>query len=92
RRTPNVDVVLMDVMMPNLDGFDTMTMIRRIDKYRAMPIIALTAKAMPGDREKCLQAGATDYIAKPATLCDLMAVLWRHLPHLEAAGGVRQAD
>jgi signal transduction histidine kinase/ActR/RegA family two-component response regulator len=83
-QTPNVDVVLMDVMMPNLDGFDTMTMIRQIDKYRTMPIIALTAKAMPGDREKCLQAGATDYIAKPAALFDLMAVLWRHLPHLQA--------
>jgi len=69
----------MDVMMPNLDGFGTMTIIRRIEKYRSMPIIALTAKAMVGDREKCLQAGATDYIAKPANLSDLVMMLWRHL-------------
>jgi len=76
---PEIDVVLMDVMMPNLDGFGTMTIIRRIEKYRSMPIIALTAKAMVGDREKCLQAGATDYIAKPANLSDLVMMLWRHL-------------
>jgi CheY-like chemotaxis protein len=69
----------MDVMMPKLDGYDTTTMIRQIKKYGAMPIIALTAKAMPGDREKCLQAGATDYISKPASMKDLMTMLWRHL-------------
>jgi len=78
-RTPHIDVVLMDVMMPNLDGYDTMTMIRQIDKYRSMPIIALTAKAMLGDREKCLQAGATDYISKPANMKDLMTMLRRHV-------------
>jgi CheY-like chemotaxis protein len=79
--TPGIDVVLMDVMMPNMDGYATMTMIRKIDKYRSMPIIALTAKAMVGDREKCLQAGATDYISKPANVKDLMTMLWRHVPH-----------
>jgi CheY-like chemotaxis protein len=89
-RTPTVDVVLTDVMMPNLDGFGTMTMIRQIGKYRAMPIIALTAKATVGDREKCLQAGATDYITKPANLCDLLTMLSRHLPRLGAPDGVRQ--
>jgi CheY-like chemotaxis protein len=89
QRTPKVDVVLMDVMMPNLDGFGTMTMIRRIEKYRTLPIIALTAKAMPGDREKCLLAGATDYIAKPANLGDLMTMLWRHLPHAAALDRVQ---
>ena len=71
-QTPKIDVVLMDVMMPNLDGFGTMTMIRQFDKYRSLPIIALTAKAMVGDREKCLHAGATDYIAKPVNLGDLV--------------------
>ena len=80
-QTPKVDVVLMDVMMPNLDGFGTMTMIRQIKAYRTLPIIALTAKAMVGDREKCLQAGATDYIAKPVNMADLVTMLWRHLQH-----------
>ncbi len=58
-----------------------MTMIRQIEKYRSLPIIALTAKAMVGDREKCLRAGATDYIAKPVSLSDLVTMLSRHLPH-----------
>ena len=80
-RTPGIDVVLMDVMMPNLDGYGTMTMIRQIEKYRSMPIIALTAKAMLGDREKCLQAGATDYISKPANMKDLLTMLWCHVQH-----------
>jgi signal transduction histidine kinase/HAMP domain-containing protein len=79
--TPEIDAVLMDVMMPNLDGYDTIGIIRRTEKYRALPIIALTAKAMRGDREKCLRAGATDYIAKPANLRDLMTMLWCYLQH-----------
>jgi len=79
KRVSDVDCALMDVMMPDLDGYDTMRIMRQIEKYRALPIIALTAKAMVGDREKCLEAGATDYIAKPASLEDLLTLLWRHL-------------
>jgi CheY-like chemotaxis protein/nitrogen-specific signal transduction histidine kinase len=79
KRVSDVDCVLMDVMMPDLDGYDTMRIMRQIEKYRALPIIALTAKAMVGDREKCLAAGATDYIAKPASLEHLLTLLWRHL-------------
>ncbi|MFM2069114.1 MAG: sensor hybrid histidine kinase, partial [Pseudomonadota bacterium] len=86
--TPLIDIVLMDVMMPKLDGFSTMTLIRKVARYRDLPIIALTAKAMPGDRERCLLAGATDYIAKPVNMTDLMTLLARSLkrPQHQPAG------
>jgi len=79
KRTADIDCVLMDVMMPGLDGYDTMRIMRQIEKYRSLPIIALTAKAMVGDREKCLAAGATDYIAKPADLEQLLTMLTQYL-------------
>jgi HAMP domain-containing protein/CheY-like chemotaxis protein/signal transduction histidine kinase len=79
-KTPDVAIVLMDIMMPEMDGYQTMQVIREEGKWRRLPIIALTAKAMKGDREKCLQAGASDYLAKPVNTEQLLAALrmWLH--------------
>jgi HAMP domain-containing protein/signal transduction histidine kinase/DNA-binding response OmpR family regulator len=72
---PNLDIVLMDIMMPDMDGYETMRNIRKTPKYRTLPILALTAKAMKGDREKCLDAGASDYIAKPVNTDQLLSLM-----------------
>jgi hypothetical protein len=75
KNTPNVDTVLVDVMMPEMDGYETMREIRKIRRFKSIPIIALTAKAMKGDREKCVEAGASDYISKPADVDRLLSLL-----------------
>ncbi|MGA8078951.1 MAG: HAMP domain-containing protein [Xanthobacteraceae bacterium] len=78
--TPSLAIVLMDIMMPEMDGYQTIEKIRNDRAYRRLPIIALTAKAMKGDREKCLQAGASDYLAKPVNTEQLLSALrmWLH--------------
>jgi CheY-like chemotaxis protein/HAMP domain-containing protein len=80
KTTPDLAVVLMDIMMPEMDGYQTMREIRKIPEFRTLPIVALTAKAMKGDREKCLEAGASDYIAKPVNTDELLSLLrvWLH--------------
>jgi HAMP domain-containing protein/CheY-like chemotaxis protein/signal transduction histidine kinase len=77
---PGIEIVLMDIMMPEMDGYDTMRAIRRIPKFKSLPIITLTAKAMKGDRDKCIAAGASDYITKPVDVAQLLSLMrvWLH--------------
>jgi CheY-like chemotaxis protein len=77
---PDVAIALMDIMMPEMDGYQTIQIIRQNPSFRRLPIIALTAKAMKGDREKCLEAGASDYLAKPVNTEQLLSALrlWLH--------------
>ena len=72
---PDTDIVLMDIMMPEMDGFEAIRRIRQLSKYKALPIIALTAKAMKKSREECLDAGATDFISKPVNIDQLFSLM-----------------
>ena len=78
--TADLSLVLMDIMMPEMDGYETIRRIRQQARFGVLPIIALTAKAMKGDREKCLEAGASDYVAKPVNTDQLLSLvrLWLH--------------
>ena len=70
-----IDIVLMDIMMPEMDGYETTQKIRREHKNSSLPIIAVTAKAMKGDRQKCIEAGASDYITKPLKIDQLLSLM-----------------
>jgi CheY-like chemotaxis protein len=75
RETPEIDVILVDIMMPEMDGYEVMHLIRKMPEYAALPLIAVTAKAMKVDRSKCIEAGASDYIAKPVDSDQLFSLL-----------------
>ena len=79
-RDPMVDIVLMDIMMPGMDGYATMRAIRRLDRFKSLPIVAVTGKVVPGERGRCLDAGATDYVPKPVNTAELLATLAPWLP------------
>jgi HAMP domain-containing protein/CheY-like chemotaxis protein/signal transduction histidine kinase len=75
KKTPDIEIILMDVMMPEMDGYETMRAVRKLNRFKTLPIISLTAKAMKGDREKCIEAGASDYITKPVNTEQLLSLL-----------------
>ena len=77
---PDTDIVLMDIMLPTMDGYTTIRAIREIEHFKTLPIIAVTAKAMKGDREKCIAAGASDYLCKPVEAEQLRLTIrvWLH--------------
>jgi signal transduction histidine kinase/HAMP domain-containing protein/ActR/RegA family two-component response regulator len=86
-KRPHVDVVLMDIMMPVMDGYATTRAIRELDHYKDVPIIAVTGKVTPGERDRCIDAGANDYVPKPVDSAELVAALSPWLPTLVAAVG-----
>ena len=77
---PDVNLILMDIMMPEMDGYEAMREIRMKDKFKDLPIIALTAKAMKGEKERCTEAGASDYLSKPVDTEKLLSLMrvWMH--------------
>jgi CheY-like chemotaxis protein len=84
-RTPNIDLVLMDIMMPVMDGYATIAAIRAIPRFGLLPIVAVTGKVMPGERQRCLDAGANDFVPKPVDTAELLSVLSPWLPKVVPA-------
>jgi CheY-like chemotaxis protein len=80
KRAPDIDVVLIDIMMPLMDGYEAMRAIRTFEQFQNLPIIAVTGKAMPGERQRCIDAGANDYVPKPVDSAELFAALRPWLP------------
>ena len=74
-----IGIILLDMMMPDMDGYEALPIIKRDDRYAAVPVIAVTAQAMVGDRERCLQAGADGYVSKPVNIDELIPLLEEHL-------------
>lgn len=79
KHEPGIGVVLMDMMMPDMDGYEAIEIIRKDDAFNGLPIIAVTAQAMVGDKEKCLAAGASDYVSKPIDVDALLKLLGQYL-------------
>ena len=77
---PDIDIVLMDIMMPVMDGYDTMRAIRAIDRFTSLPIIAVTGKVVKGERQRCIDAGANEYVPKPVDSVELISALIPWLP------------
>ncbi|CAM4065625.1 response regulator [Flavobacterium antarcticum] len=75
QKQKDIDIILIDMMMPEMDGYDAIPLIKELPDYKQVPVIAVTAQAMTGDREKCIEAGADDYISKPINVDKLMLVL-----------------
>ena len=75
KSTPEIEAVLMDITMPEMDGYEAIATIRQMEKFKQLPIIALTAKAMKADRDRCLEVGASDYISKPLDIDQLLSLL-----------------
>jgi len=79
-RMQEIDLVLTDIMMPGMDGYETMRAIRALDRFKTLPIIAVTGKVVPGEWQRCMDAGANDYVTKPVDANELLAAIGRWLP------------
>ena len=81
-RAGDIDIVLMDIMMPVMDGYATIRAIRALDAFKTLPIVAVTGKVMPGERQRCIDAGANDFVHKPVDVAELIAALqpWLSTP------------
>jgi CheY-like chemotaxis protein len=89
KATPGIEAVLMDIMMPEMDGYEAISAIRELERFKDLPIIALTAKAMKADRDRCLEVGASDYISKPLDIDQLLSLLRVWLYRGDDANGDR---